>query len=161
MRLLIILLIAFNSIGLSQQNCTYSKKEIITLFKHINKTDQSNLKKPIIRHTDFLNNFDTIIHLMYCSDYEKYRKGYSYSSRQKKNIEHGVSRTITHIFQLAPEKILNDSIISLFKNQLNSSNLKKSILINALSIYRYDFKDDLDRLKKEYTKALTAWDIKE
>jgi hypothetical protein len=39
--------------------------------------------------------------------------------------------------------------------------MEKSILITALSVYRFDYKNDFDRLKDNYLKALKEWGIKE
>ena len=153
------LFLIFSSMAMGQETCNYSKEEIVSIFKHINKTDASNLKKPVIRNQDFHSNFDTIVYLMNCSNFEIQKE--EYSKKELKNIEHGISRTLTHIFQSAPERILNDSIISLFKRQLEISNIERLILINALSVYRFDYKDDLERLKDNYLKALNEWNIKE
>src|SRR5690554_4714052 len=121
MKILFLFLISFASLANAQENCNYSKKEIINIFKHIYKSDASNINNPEIRRKDFIQNFDTIIYLMNCADFE-IQNG-KYSKKEVKKIEEGLSRTIVHIFQSAPEKILNDSIIDLFKNQLEISNL--------------------------------------
>ncbi|RYM32366.1 hypothetical protein ERX46_13875 [Brumimicrobium glaciale] len=157
MRLLLAIFLISSSIGLSQNDCNYTEREVISLFKHINKTDASNIDQPEIREKDFHKNFDTIIKVMNCADFE-IEKG-NYSKRQKRNIEIAIGRTLIHIFQNAPERILNDSFIALIKSQLESANLKKSTLIIALSVYRYDYKDDFEDLELYFMKALKEWDI--
>lgn len=131
----------------------------MTLFNKINKTDKSNLNKPEIRRNDFYNNFDTIIHLMNCSDFTiKYG---NYAKKEKQKIKEGIRRTLTHIIQVEPSKILNDSIIDLFALQLSSSNLDNSDLKIALSVYLHDHKNKLKELLKMFNKALNQWGIEE
>ncbi len=159
MKIIVLLLISIVSIGYSQESCNYSEKEIVSIFEHINKSDASNIKHLEVRRNDFFQNFDTIIRIMNCSDFE-IQKG-NYSKSEKRKIEDGISRTLIHIFQSAPEKILNDKTIDLFKNQLEISNLNKKHLITALSIYRYDNSNKLESLKGFYLEALKEWDISE
>lgn len=131
----------------------------MTLFNKINKTDKSNLNKPEIRRNDFYNNFDTIIHLMNCSDFTiKYG---NYAKKEKQKIKEGIRRTLTNIIQVEPSKILNDSIIDLFALQLSSSNLDNSDLKIALSVYLHDHKNKLKELLKMFNKALNQWGIEE
>ena len=155
--ILTLVILLFSILVFSQENCNYSKKEIISIFKRINKSDASNIKNPEIRKNDFIRNFDTIIYLMNCSDFEI--PNGDYSKKGIKRLEKGIDRTLIHIFQFSPERILNDSIINLFKSQLEISNLKQSTLITALSIYKFDFKDDLEKLKLQYRNALKSWGI--
>jgi len=56
----------------------------VTLFNKINKTDKSNLNNPEIRRNDFYNNFDTIIHLMNCSDFTIKYGNYAKKEKQKR-----------------------------------------------------------------------------
>ena len=159
MKTIFLFFISFGTLGFAQENCNYSEKDIVSIFKHINKTDASNIKNPEVRKNDFIHNFDTIIRIMNCSDFE-IQNG-NYSKREKRKIEDGISRTLIHVFQSAPEKILNDSTIDLFKKQLEISNMKKKTLLNALSIYKYDNSNEFGNLKSYYSKALENWDISE
>jgi hypothetical protein len=159
MKTLLLFSLFIVSISFAQNNCNYSEKEIVSIFKLINKSDTSNIKHPEVRRNDFFQNFDTIIRIMNCSDFE-IQSG-NYSKREKRKIEDGISRTLIHIFQSAPEKILNDSTIDLFKKQLEISNMKKKTLLNALTIYKYDNSNEFGSLKSYYSKALEEWDISE
>src|SRR5690554_6977169 len=70
MRYISVIFLLFSFIAASQNNCNYAENEVVDLFNKINKTDKSNLNNPEIRRNDFYNNFDTVIYLMNCSDFE-------------------------------------------------------------------------------------------
>lgn len=159
MRYISVIFLLFSFIAASQNNCNYAENEVVDLFNKINKTDKSNLNNPEIRRNDFYNNFDTIIYLMNCSDFEI--KNGNYTKREKQKIKDGIRRTLIHIIQVEPSKILNDSIIELFALQLSSSNLDNSDLKIALSVYLHDHKNKLNELQKMFNKALSQWVIKE
>lgn len=96
---------------------------------------------------------------MNCSDFTiKYG---NYTKKEKQKIKEGIRRTLTHIIQVEPSKILNDSIIDLFALQLSSSNLDNSDLKIALSVYLHDHKNKLKKLQQMFNTALNQWEIKE
>lgn len=150
MRFLILLFVLITATNLSAQTDTLTGAQLFELFHKIEVTDKSYIKKPEIRHQIFVNNFDTIIEIIRLQGFPKY-KVVPKKKKNDGNINSIVSVSFHHILQSYPDKFLNDDIISLLKQELES----KRMPITVVDPYLKLWKSWNDNLKNEKRIDLT------
>ncbi len=150
------------------------EEKVYQWFKYILKQDKSNLDKAYIRIVIFKQNFDILNtqlkeHALHCDSTKNYTK------KTNDKIDFGINITFTHILQTYPELILNEEYIQFIKNQIDTKNLDKKLLVDPLKYYYYNmnyytkfqkgnikngYADDIQhQLDPLYYKALDAWGI--
>lgn len=158
---IILFVLSFKLLG---QDAAYSfklsEKEVFSFFKEIKKSDKSNLKDTAIRHAVFLANFEKLMNLTMNYGFPNG----NYSPKTIKQITTTTTTVFTHILQVYPKQLLNDSIIELFKKEILSGNLDKTYLETALIIFKYDQENGRipkwdEELKNFFEQAKTEWTI--
>ena len=158
MKFLILLLVSFfmrHAIG--QEEMLYQDRDIIQMFKLINKSDKSNRNDTTVRHKSFIENFNIIVNLI---ETQGFINTANLRKKDGEIISRGVTRTLTHIFQIQPNLILNDHFIDLITIELNEGRFRQEYLLIPLSVYVYDNKIKIP-YNEMLNKAITKWGIKE
>ena len=142
------------------QSDTLADKELISIFRKIIRTDQKYVRNNTKRDPIILRNFDIIVSITEKQGFPQLRQ--EYRSKKKNNlISQGAFLTFIHVLQTKPEDLLNESIINLFKTEISSGRLEKSILRNAMNIYlktAYDKPWLIDN-KDLFDFAYREWDL--
>ena len=112
---------------------------IVDLFKYISKVDQTYLKKSkaFIRDQIFVNNFRIINDLIDEGVLKKELLN-SFSEKSVFKIDVGFHITFIHVFETAPNLILNKDYIEFIENEIVNNNFKKEFLVYPLSIYHFN-----------------------
>ncbi|MNX83530.1 hypothetical protein D3C86_1152960 [compost metagenome] len=137
-----------------------SEKELIELFKEINRSDASYLNEPEIRKKIFVRNFDTLVSLTRKQGFP----GLSKTASNRKILESGIRGTFLHVLQTNPMYLLNPDIIALFKTELLAGRLDKQLLKFALRAFQTDHDHQsgihwTSEITENFTLALCEWDI--
>jgi len=131
--LLVLTLINFNPYAQTKEDT------IVDLFKYISKVDQTYLKKTkaFIRDQIFVNNFRIINDEIVKGSLNKELLK-SFSEKAAFKVYVGFYITFIHVFETAPNLILNKDYIEFIENEIVNNNFKKEFLVYPLSIYHFN-----------------------
>lgn len=145
--------ISMISISFSQE--ALGKEEVLTLFKEILISDQTELKDSAKRAQIFRDNYFKIIGLIENQGFVNVDSLYK-KKKDRNTIKSGFRATFTHVLQTDPKLILNREIIVLISKEIHSGNFNKDYLIIPLSVFVYDFPN---LMQEEVDLALKEWGI--
>ncbi len=157
--IIIFIISAFFSLSSFAQCQVLSDAELIELFLEISETDQSHLEEPEVRHRIFEKNFDTIIQVFECQGYPQLKT----KPKRKKHryaIDNAMNATIFHIMQSSPDKMLNDSVVALFKKEIDHPRFKYLLDYSLKYFLLPNKSNQLTEMQYEkYLHAIKEWEL--